>query len=108
MWTARKDALADPRGVRLALVLDARPATFAGVLCGWQQDAGFRALFNALLADTAFTAFRWETPAATAATVTRQFECVLLDSHGLARRPEPEAFAEQFAGAEGDVVTFAN
>jgi hypothetical protein len=108
LWTARSEELNDARGARFALALDSRPATFADVLSGWQGDAGFRSLFNALLADTPYVAFRWETPPVTAATVTRPFECVVLDSLGLARRPEPEAFAEHFSGIEEDVVSFAN
>jgi hypothetical protein len=108
MWTARSDDLADARAIRLAFAQKSRVATFADVLRGWQDDAGFRSLFNALLAETSFAAFRWETPPVTAATVTRPFECVLLDSPGLAGRPDREAFAEHFAGAEGGVVSFAN
>ena len=108
MWSAQSEQLADARGVRFALALDSLPVSFADVLRAWQDDAGFRSLFNALLADAPFTAFRWETPAVTAATVTRPFECVLLDRPGLASRPEPEAFAEHFAGAEEGVVSFAN
>ena len=108
MWTARSVELADARGVRLTLALDSRPATFADVFRGWQVDAGFRSLFNALLASSSLAAFRWETPAVTDDTLTRPFECVLLDAPGLARRPEPEAFAEHFSGAEGGVAYFAN
>src|SRR6266851_4537265 len=108
MWSSKSEQLADARGVRFALALDSRPASFADVLQAWQDHADFRLLFNALLADARFTAFRWETPAVTAATITRPFECVLLDSPELANRPEPEAFAEHFAGAEEGVVSFAN
>ena len=43
-----------------------------------------------------------------AGTLSRPFEFVVLDSPGLTRRPEPEAFAEHFAGAGADVVVFAN
>jgi hypothetical protein len=108
MWTARSKPLPDTRGRRFAVDLGSRPATVAGVLRGWQGDAGFRSLFNALLADAPFAAFRWETPAVTAATVTRPFEFVLLDSPGLDRRPDPEAFAEHFAGAAAGVAVFPN
>jgi hypothetical protein len=108
MWTAQSEELADASGLRFALTLEGRRATFADVFRGWQGDAGFRSLFNALLADTPFDAFRWETPAVSSATVTQPFQCVLLDSPGLARRSEPEAFAEHFSGAEGGVVYFAN
>jgi hypothetical protein len=108
MWSAKSEQLADGRGMRFALAIDSRPASFADVLCGWQDHPDFRSLFNALLADAPFTGFRWETPPVTAGTVTRPFECVLLDSPDLAPRPEPEAFAEHFAGAEEGVVSFAN
>jgi hypothetical protein len=108
MWTARSDELPEDRGLRFAVDLDARPTTFAEVVRGWQEDADFRTLFNALLADAPFTAFRWETPAVTAATLTRPFEFVLLDSPDLARRPDPEAFAEHFGEAAADVVVFPN
>jgi hypothetical protein len=108
MWNARSEELRGARGLRIILTLGSRPASFTDVLRGWQGDADFRALFNALLADAPFAAFRWETPAVTAATVTRPFECVLLDSPGLARRPEPEAFAEHFTAADDGVVSFAN
>ena len=105
MWTARSENLSDDRGLRFALDLDSRPATVADVLRGWQSDAGFRALFNSLLAETPYTAFRWETPPVTAASVSQPFEFVLLDSPGLVRRPDPEAFAEKFRrGVEGVVV----
>jgi hypothetical protein len=108
MWTAEIEKRADIRGLRLTLALDDRPATVADVLSGWQSDAGFRSLFNSLLADAPFTAFRWETPAMTDATVSQRFECVLLDSPGLDRRPDPKAFAEHFPGAEADVAVFPN
>jgi hypothetical protein len=108
MWTARSDELAGAHGIRLTFAQESRVATFADVLRGWREDAGFRSLFNALLAETAFAAFRWETPAVTAATITCPFECVLLDSPGLARRPERQAFDEYFDGAERGVVSFAN
>lgn len=109
MWATRSEELAGGRGLRFAVDLGQKPATFADALRGWQTDATFRSLFNALLAEAPFSAFRWETPPVTTATVTRPFEFVLLDSPGLARRPDPEAFAEHFVGAsEPVVVAFPN
>jgi hypothetical protein len=108
MWTARSEQLPDARCLRFCIDLGTRPATFAAVLRGWQGDAGFRSLFNALLADAPFGAFRWETPAVTAATVTRPFEFVLLDSPGLARRPDPESFAAHYAEGNAGVAVFPN
>jgi hypothetical protein len=108
MWTAHSEKLTDSGGVRCALSLDARPATFEDVVRGWQGDPNLRSLFNKALADSPFAALRWETPAVTAATMTQPSQCVVLDSPGLARPPEPDAFAEHFTGAAGDVVSFTN
>ncbi len=108
MWTARNEPLPDGRGSKFFLNFGPRPATFEEVLHGWQDDAEFRTFFNALLADAPYTAFRWETPALTAATVTRPFEFVLLDSPSLAREPEPLAFAEHFDGSNHGVAVFTN
>jgi hypothetical protein len=108
MWKARIDKLPNTRGLQVAVHFDTRAATVADVLQGWQGDADFRSWFTALLADAPFAAFRWETPAVTAATVTRPFGFVLLDSPGLASSPDPEAFAEHFAGAAAGVAVFRN
>jgi hypothetical protein len=109
VWNSRKEDLIGIRGLRFTIDRGSEPATFADVVSGWREDVSFRSLFNALLADAPFSAFRCETPPVTRATVTRPFEFVLLDSPCLARRPDPEAFAEHFAGAtESGVVEFPN
>jgi len=109
MWGFRSEELPGGHGLRFAADLGSRPATFADVLQGWQGDAAFSSLFNAQLAGAPYAAFRWETPPVANATVTRLFEFVLLDSPGLARRPDPEAFAEHFGDArEAGVVMFPN
>lgn len=109
MWTFRSEELTAAGGLWFAADFNAKPATFADVLQGWQGDAAFRSMFNTLLADAPFSAFRWETPPVTSATLTRPFEFVLLDSPGLARSPDPNAFAEHFSGAgEAGVVAFPN
>ena len=108
MWTTRIEELANVRGLRFAIDFDSRPATIADVLRGWRNDADFRTLFNVLLAEVPFTAFRWETPAVISATVSQPFEFVLLDSPGLARRPDPKAFAAHFSEADADIAVFPN
>jgi hypothetical protein len=108
MWSARCEELVDVRGLKFTIALDSRPATFTDVLRAWQNDRGFRTQFNAQLADAPYTAFRWETPAVTTATLSCPFEFVLLDSPDLASRPDPEAFAEHFAHAEADIIVFPN
>src|SRR5688572_18926408 len=93
------------RGVlRYAVERGARPVAVADVLGAWQADAAFRAAFDATLAAAPFAAFRWETPAVTNDTLSRAFEFVLLDDPGLAREPDPEAFADHFRAAAGAPV----
>jgi hypothetical protein len=108
MWTTRSEDLSVGRGRRFAVERDARPASVADVLNGWQRDTGFRAWFNALLAAAPCAAFRWETPPVTAASVARPFEFVLLDSPELARPPDQQAFAEHFGRGVAGVAVFPN
>ena len=107
MWSTRIEELAHGRVVNVDF--QNRPAKFSEVLRRWQDDPVFRSFFIALLADAPFSAFRWETPPITAASVERPFEFVLLNSPGLASQPDPDAFAEHFRGQKsGDVVSFPN
>lgn len=108
MWTSRSEKLTDVHGLRFSIDQDSRPATFADVFRGWQNDGDFRSLFSSLLSDAPFTAFRWETPSVTTATMFKPFEFVLLDSPGLARRPDPEPFSEHFDQAEANIAVFPN
>lgn len=109
MWNFRTERLDSDRGSRVCVELEDSPASFLTVLRHWREDRTFRASFNQLLADSKFTAFRWETPPITSTTAGRPFEFVLLDSPRLARPTEPEAFREHFsqANAEG-IIEFAN
>ena len=109
MWTSRSKQLASGRVIRVSIGLDSSPVSYAEVLRRWQKDADFRAFFIGLLADSPFSAFRWETPSITTATANQAFEFVLLDSPGLARNPNADAFAEHFSSvAPGGVVEFPN
>jgi hypothetical protein len=109
MWTSRTEQLASGRAIRVAIDLDSVPVSYADVLQRWQDDEDFRSFFIGLLAGSSFSASRWETPPITASTSSRPFEFVLLDSPGLAGRPDAAAFAEHFRGAaEQEVVQFPN
>jgi hypothetical protein len=61
-----------------------------------------------MLAGAPYGALRWETPAVSSTTAGAAFECVVLDSPGLDRRPDPNAFAEHFDDDEAAVVRFTN
>lgn len=106
MWTTRTKPVTG--GLAFGINVDGRPARYLDALRGWREDAAFRTFFNALLAGVPFTEFRWETPPVTAATLTRPFEFVVLNSPGLARTPEPETFSEHFDAATDGVAVFAN
>ena len=109
MWTSRGEQLVNGRAIRFAINLGSSPVPYADVLCRWQDDVDFRSMFLGLLANSPFAAFRWETPPITTATASRPFEFVLLDSPGLARNPDANAFGEHFSrGSERGVVEFPN
>ena len=109
MWTSRSTLLADGRVLWVTIDRESCPVSYAEVLNLWRDDATFRSMFIASLADAPFSAFRWETPPITASTADRPFEFVLLDSPGLARTPDPGAFSEHFGrAAKRGVVEFSN
>ena len=109
MWTQRSEQLTGGRVIKMAIDLDSSPVSYAEVVRRWQIDADFRSFFIGLLADSPFTAFRWETPPVTIANANRPFEFALLDSPALARKPDADAFGEHFTSSvvEG-VVEFPN
>ncbi|MCU0876528.1 MAG: hypothetical protein MUF06_01880 [Pirellulaceae bacterium] len=108
MWSACIDRATSGRGMRYALELHARPATYRETVEAWQSDPAFCRQFSGLLAESPYDAFRWETPAVNTATLSQPFEFVILDSPELERDAEPAAFAEHFGDSAAEVVTFAN
>ena len=97
MWSTKSKLHEHGRAKRVEILKESSPVSYADVLKWWRDDAEFRLFFTQLLADAPYAAFRWETPPITCATAERPFEFVLLDSPGLARTPDREAFAEYFA-----------
>lgn len=75
-----------------------------------EHDVGFQRYFNDLLAAAPYSAYRWETPGVTIATVDRPFECVLLDAESLDRGADGSAFTSQFAASrDGEqAIAFTN
>lgn len=104
MWTVQSNQLTETHGLRFLIEKNGKTATFADVLNSWRSDQAFRSMYTNLLAGAPFSAFRWETPAVTLATLSRSFEFVLLDSPSLTRQPEPEAFAKYFNKSPDAVV----
>jgi hypothetical protein len=69
MWSSRSERLDNRRTVKVAIDLDSSPVSYSDVLRRWQNDAEFRSFFVSLLAHSPYSAFRWETPPITTATV---------------------------------------
>ena len=109
MWTSRSEQTAGGRGIKVIPELNSRGVAYAEVVRRWQGDPVWRTFFISLLADAPFAAFRWETPPITAATATRPFEFVLLESPELLVPPDAAAFAQHFKAAPKlGAVEFAN
>jgi hypothetical protein len=108
MWTTNCEKLPDTLGLRFSIARAGQTLSFADVVGAWQNDAGYCEMFNGLLAEAPFEAFRWESPGMTAETMSQPYQFVLLDSPGLASRPVRAAFAEHFDKGINDVVAFKN
>ena len=104
IWQANLIETPPGYGLRLTVTLHQRPATFRELVTAWQSDASLREIWSEALAGVAFPGFRWECPPITAASVDRNFECVLLRSDTLSRQPESGPFAEFFTTARGASV----
>lgn len=108
MWQANRKALSNCSGIHFQIMIDSRPATVSDVVKGWQTDKHFRDWFNTTLVDSPYSAFRWETPAATKSEDSYPFEFVLVDAPNLARQPDVEAFADYFTTSTSSIVSFQN
>ncbi len=94
---------------RVFIVQNEKQLCYNKVLSLWQDNKDFRSFFISILAEVPFVSYRWETPPVTASTVNRLFEFVLLDSPGLARSPDENAFANYFDTAnDKGITTFLN
>ena len=107
-WSHTSEALSAGHGRHFTLRRESAPASFEDVIDAWCHNANFRAWFNGLLADTPFSAIRWETPHVTASmTAMRVFEFVVIEDRSLLRPSQPEVFAPHFED-DSVVVTFPN
>ena len=74
-----------------------------------KDDECFRGYFNAVIVITPFTAFFWETPAVSKATLGQPFEFVAVESPALAGlRADPGPFAGHFGKSVETVLCFPN
>lgn len=72
-------------------------------------SAPFRKFIQQTLSEIPYRAYRWECPPATAATMDRPMEFVVIDDSYLDRPASDRAFAEHLRhAANADAITFAN
>ncbi|MGD1875204.1 MAG: hypothetical protein ACFB02_19390 [Mastigocoleus sp.] len=96
---------------KVHITKNGRQLYYEEVLDFWQNNQTFRSFFISLLAQTPFSAFRWETPAMAQSTVNRLFEFVLIDSPQLTDISDPNAFSGYFKNLtqrEESILTIAN
>ena len=77
----------------------------------WRTDQTFRDFYNRLLAESPYSAFRWETPVLTSETADDPFEFVLIDTPSFAiRRTDSYSFDQFFTSNDENegVVCFKN
>ena len=107
MWQTKDEKIKN--GKRFTVKSDLMPITYNEVLNLWKLDADFREYYTNSLANSDFTAYRWETPPLSIASINQPFEYVLLDSPGLDREADSSAFSEfiENCGA-ASVIEFQN
>lgn len=108
MWSACVEQLDGGKVQRYLLEQQSARLTVRNVVALWQHNREFCEFFNRTLAAAPYGAFRWETPALTAATMDSPFEFVVVESPGLISRADAEPFQRHFSGIDHGVVSFPN
>ncbi|MBE9125241.1 MULTISPECIES: DUF6940 family protein [unclassified Coleofasciculus] len=111
MWKSCVESLNADRIQKVSILSNGKLILYSEVIQLWQHSKDFRTFFISLLADAPFSAFFWETPALSDATINQVFEFVLVDSPNLAGvQANPSDFASHFAaaGEKESIITFPN
>lgn len=107
MFASDCEIIEADRAAKYFIRREGRSLTYVQVLELWAGDESFRTFFSSLLADSSFSAFRWETPALTTETANQPFEFVLLNADRFAkRRTDARTYAEYFTDDGHGIVTF--
>ena len=109
MWTAHSHKV-DPQTSRTAVSGDSGALSFGETVGLWRDSADFREYFTALISESPFDAFFWETPPVTDRTSGRPFEFVLVQAAPLSHlRPDPSPFMSRFSSHPAEeILTFPN
>lgn len=111
MLTASQENTESYTGTRYFVHDDGQPISYAAAIARWRTDELFRSFFTKLLAESPFSAFRWETPALSLNTQNHDFQFVLLDAPSFAdRRTDSHTFKSKFTTGDENcgIVRFSN
>jgi hypothetical protein len=110
MLEARSQKL-DSATTRVSVLWNGEPASVRSALDMLRSNELFRSELIAVLAESPFAAYFWETPPVTKSSFDQPFEFVLSDAHALAKAaPDTGAFQEHFERDDDHdgVVVFEN
>src|SRR4051794_5345563 len=109
MWASSLHKI-DWQTAKATLSVGSRVLSFREVIELWNESKEFREYFTALISQSSFDAFFWETPPVTEATLGRPFEFVLVEGASLSRlKADPSPFRSHFSSRQSEeVLTFPN
>jgi len=109
MWKSHLHKI-DRQTTKSTVSDDSGVLPFREVIELWHGSDEFRKYFAALISDSPFDAFFWETPPVTDRTLDRPFEFVLVEGASLSQlEPDPSPFMSHFSSRHSeDVLTFPN
>ena len=94
---------------RVTVTLKGTPLTWHQVIEHWQQESDLRSLITQVLRDSPYSAFFWETPPLTPASLHQPWECVVVNAPSLAKvLPNPQPFAQYLERGDDPIQVFAN
>ena len=110
MFDATHEIINEGRVHKYTVTHNGQLIPYAEVLNLWQYESNFHSFFISVLAESPFSAYRWETPPIRKDTVKRQFEFVLVNSPGLATKPDQMTYRDYFTSDDvnNGIVVFEN
>lgn len=111
MFDAISELLANGKVTRYRVLYRGEPISSGKALDLLRNDSAFRSFLTGQMNQSPYSAFRWETRNINRATLSRDFEFVLLDNPAFAKRKtDTETYKTYFAAThdENGIVSFAN
>ncbi|KAI9133757.1 DUF6940 family protein [Acaryochloris sp. CCMEE 5410] len=94
---------------RTTITFNGAPLTWYQAIELWHQEVEFRSLITQVLRDSPYSAFFWETPPLTPASLHQPWEFVVVNAPSLAKvSPNPQPFAQYLERGDDPIQVFAN